>query len=50
MMMITSGIFSSFFTVIGLIFSYIYDITSGASIIMVSAIGLLFFLLFEKNR
>jgi len=50
MMMITSGIFSSFFTIIGLIFSYIYDITSGASIIMVSAIGLLFFLLFEKNR
>ncbi len=49
-MMIISGILSSFFTIIGLILSYIYDVTSGASIIIVSAIGLIFFLVFEKVR
>jgi zinc transport system permease protein len=49
-MMIISGILSSFFTILGLILSYIYDVTSGASIIIVSAIGLIFFLVFEKVR
>lgn len=44
MMMILSGIFSSIFTLIGLWFSYEYDITSGASIILISAISLFLFL------
>lgn len=48
-MMIISGFLSSCFTVLGLILSYIYDITSGASIIIVSALGLILFLMFEKR-
>jgi len=44
MMMILSGIFSSIFTLIGLWFSYKYDIASGASIILISAISLFLFL------
>lgn len=48
-MMIISGFLSSFFTILGLILSYIYDITSGASIIIVSALGLILFLMFEKR-
>jgi zinc transport system permease protein len=39
-MMIISGILSTIFTICGLYISYIYDISSGATIIMVSAIGL----------
>ena len=49
-MMILSGIFSSIFTVIGLWFSYEYDIASGASIILVSAITLFTFLGMSKLR
>lgn len=49
-MMIISGILSSLFTLIGLSLSYIYDLTSGASIIMVGAVGLLIFLGIEKIR
>jgi len=45
MMMILSGIFSSVFTLIGLIVSYMYDISSGASIILISALSLFCFLL-----
>ncbi len=48
-MMIISGLLSSCFTILGLILSYIYDITSGASIIIVSALGLILFLMFEKR-
>ncbi|MFZ9659070.1 MAG: metal ABC transporter permease [Arcobacteraceae bacterium] len=48
-MMIISGFLSSCFTILGLILSYIYDITSGASIIIVSALGLILFLMFEKR-
>jgi zinc transport system permease protein len=44
MMMILSGIFSSIFTLIGLYISYEYDIASGASIILVSALSLFLFL------
>jgi len=44
-MMIISSILSSIFTLLGLWFSYNYDITSGASIIMVSALSLGIFLL-----
>jgi len=43
-MMILSGIFSSLFTLIGLWFSYEYNIASGASIILVSAVTLFLFL------
>ncbi len=39
-MMIISGILSSIFTIIGLYLSYSFDISSGASIIMVSALSL----------
>ena len=47
-MMFISGILSSVFTLGGLILSYNYDLTSGASIIMVSAVCLIIFLLFSK--
>jgi len=51
MMMILSGIFSSIFTLIGLVVSYVYDISSGASIILVSAFSLFLFLIgFRKIR
>ncbi|CAA6815559.1 MAG: Zinc ABC transporter, inner membrane permease protein ZnuB [uncultured Sulfurovum sp.] len=43
-MMILSGIFSSVFTIMGLWFSYEYDISSGASIILISAGSLFLFL------
>lgn len=47
-MMIISGVLSSVFTLIGLLFSYQFDLTSGASIILVSAAGLMLFLLISK--
>ena len=47
-MMIVSGILSSFFTLAGLYLSYQFDLTSGASIILVSAIGLTLFLITTK--
>jgi len=47
-MMILSAIFSSLFTIAGLIISYIYNISSGASIILISAISLFLFLLFRR--
>lgn len=43
-MMLLSGLFSSIFTLLGLWFSYEYDISSGASIILVSACSLFLFL------
>ena len=49
-MMVVSGIISSLFTFLGLIISYIYDITSGASIIVVSAVGLVLFLIIERLK
>jgi zinc transport system permease protein len=42
-MMIISGILSSFFTIVGLVLSYNYDLTSGATIILVSAVSLILF-------
>ncbi len=39
-LMIISSILATIFTLIGLIFSYLYDISSGASIIMVSVVAL----------
>ncbi|KIM04093.1 MAG: membrane protein [Sulfurovum sp. FS06-10] len=50
MMMILSGIFSSIFTLAGLWFSYEYDIASGASIILISAVSLFVFLTFNRFR
>lgn len=47
-MMILSGLISSFFTLVGLYFSYILDISSGASIILVSAICLVLFQVYKK--
>lgn len=47
-MMILSGLFSSIFTTFGLWFSYEYDIASGASIILVSALSLFLFLGVKK--
>ena len=49
-MMIVSSLLSSFFTILGLFFSYTYDLTSGATIIMVSAISLFIFLIINKIR
>jgi zinc transport system permease protein len=42
-MMIISGMLSSIFTIVGLWFSYSYDVTSGASIVMVSAFAMIIF-------
>ena len=50
MMMILSGLFSSLFTLLGLGFSYSFDIASGASIILISAFSLFIFLFFKKLR
>ena len=50
MMMILSGIFSSIFTILGLVISYIYNISSGASIILISAISLSLFLIYQRFR
>jgi len=47
-MMFISGVLSSIFTMIGLFVSYQYDVTSGASIILVSAVSLSIFLLISK--
>ncbi len=47
-MMFFAGVLSSVFTMIGLVLSYNYDLTSGASIIIVSAVSLIVFLVFQK--
>ncbi len=47
-MMLYSGLLSSLFTMIGLYLSYSFDVTSGASIILVSAVSLIFFIFFRK--
>jgi zinc transport system permease protein len=49
-MMLISSILSSSFTIIGLYLSYIYNITSGATIISISAISLGLFLLVIKLK
>jgi len=48
-MMFLSGAVATLFTLVGLWMSYTYNLTSGASIIMVSAISLGLFLLFYKK-
>ena len=49
-MMALSGVIATLFTLSGLLFSYSYDLTSGAAIIIISAAGLGGFLLFSKWR
>ncbi len=47
-MMILSVIFATIFTLTGLIFSYLYDLSSGASIIVVSIISLIISKIIKK--
>jgi zinc transport system permease protein len=47
-MMFLSGLLSSIFTLIGLWLSYNYDLSSGASIILVGAVGLVIFFISDK--
>ncbi len=49
-MMILSSLLSAIFTVIGLWFSYLFDLTSGASIIAVAGIVFLISLGIERLR
>jgi zinc transport system permease protein len=49
-MMFVSGILASAFTLGGLWLSYTYDITSGASIILVGAVSLIVFLIVNKIK
>ncbi len=49
-MMFISGFIATIFTLIGLWFSYTYNLTSGASIIMVSAISLGLFLILYRVK
>jgi len=49
-MMFLSGAIATLFTLLGLWFSYTYNLTSGASIIIVSAVFLGTFLLFYKEK
>jgi len=49
-MMIISGFTAFLFTIAGLWFSYSFDLTSGACIILVSAVSLILFMLFWKRK
>jgi len=49
-MMFLSGTIATLFTLVGLWFSYSYNLTSGASIIIVSAISLGLFLLIHRGK
>jgi zinc transport system permease protein len=49
-MMIVSGLLGALFTVTGLLISYKYDLTSGASIIMVSGIAFIFSLIIDRVK
>ncbi len=49
-MMFLSGAIATLFTLVGLWMSYTYDLTSGASIIIISAVSLGAFLLLQKNK
>lgn len=49
-MMFLSGAIATLFTLVGLWLSYTYDLTSGASIILVSAVGLGLFLLVYRGK
>jgi len=49
-MMFLSGLIATLFTLVGLWFSYTYNLTSGASIILISAASLGLFLLLYKGK
>lgn len=49
-MMLFSGLIATFFTLTGLWFSYTFDLTSGACIILVAAFSLIVFMLGAKLR
>lgn len=49
-MMIISGLSASLFTIIGLWLSYSFNLTSGATIILVSAVSLILFMVITKIR
>lgn len=49
-MMIISGLSASLFTIIGLWLSYSFNLTSGATIILVSAVSLIIFMVLTKIR
>jgi zinc transport system permease protein len=49
-MMILSTLIGTFFVLCGLTLAYMYDITSGAAIIMVASLGFFLSLYFTKNR
>jgi zinc transport system permease protein len=49
-MMFLSGLIATLFTLVGLWFSYTYNLTSGASIILISAASLGLFLLLYKDK
>jgi zinc transport system permease protein len=49
-MMVTSGLLSSVFTISGLYLSYTYNLTSGASIIIISAFALLIYISYEAIK
>jgi len=49
-MMVYSGLLSTLFTMVGLSLSYQFDLTSGASIILVSALCLILFLAVNKLK
>ena len=49
-MMLLSGLIAPLFTLVGLWFSYTYNLTSGASIILISAASLGLFLLLYKGK
>lgn len=48
-MMLVSGFVASLFTLVGLWLSYTYDLTSGACIILVAALSLLVFMIWQKR-
>ena len=48
MMMFLSGVFSSIFTIVGLYLSFTFDLTSGATIIIVSASALFIYIFYKK--
>jgi len=47
-MMVLSAIFATFFTMSGLVISYMYDISSGASIILIAVLCLILVKLFKR--
>jgi len=47
-MMLIASLLSALFTTVGLVISYLFDLTSGATIILVSVIGMTLFLAVQK--